>query len=94
MPPHVELTDERERHIRLRHPDLLPENLPELIETLADPDLVLPNEFSKDKQAFVEWFSNLRGGKYVIVQVVSDPGEPDRHWIVTAYLDSVLTSIE
>lgn len=33
----VELTDEREEHIAQTHPDLLPEHLPQLKQTLADP---------------------------------------------------------
>ena len=36
----VELTEEREHHIRERHPDLLPEYQRQLIETLATPDQV------------------------------------------------------
>lgn len=31
----VELTEERERHITERHPDLLPEHRKQLIETVA-----------------------------------------------------------
>ena len=34
----VELTDERERHIAERHPDLLPEHQSWIAETLAQPD--------------------------------------------------------
>ena len=36
----VELTAERERHIRERHPDLLPEHRDQLSQTLANPDQV------------------------------------------------------
>ena len=36
----VELTEERERHIAERHPDLLPEHRARLAETLRDPDQV------------------------------------------------------
>jgi hypothetical protein len=36
----VELTDEREAHIAETHPDLLPEYLPQVEQTLADPDQV------------------------------------------------------
>jgi hypothetical protein len=36
----VELTDERERHIAERHPDLLPEHRPRIAETLAQPDQI------------------------------------------------------
>lgn len=33
----VELTDEREAHIRAKHPELLPQHRDHLIHTLADP---------------------------------------------------------
>ncbi|HVA80412.1 MAG TPA: hypothetical protein VNF29_05765 [Candidatus Binataceae bacterium] len=36
----VEWTDERERHIAERHPDLLPEHRNRIARTLADPDEV------------------------------------------------------
>ena len=36
----VELTEERERYIAKRHPDLLPEHRKRIAETLADPDQV------------------------------------------------------
>lgn len=36
----VELTDERETHIVHTHPDLLPEYLAQVGQTLADPDQV------------------------------------------------------
>jgi len=36
----VELTEERERHIAERHPDLLPEHPERVAETLAHPDQV------------------------------------------------------
>jgi len=36
----VELTDEREAHIAHTHPDLLPEYLAQVGQTLTDPDQV------------------------------------------------------
>ena len=36
----VDLTEERERHITERHPDLLPEHRKRIAEALADPDQV------------------------------------------------------
>jgi hypothetical protein len=88
-PPHVELTDERERHIQRRHPDLLPDHVSAIGATLAEPDMTVPNPFRSGKVAVGKWFPTIRGGKFVIVQVVTDPGNPPRHWVVTAYLDSV-----
>jgi len=34
---------------------------------------------------FSRWFSDEKGGKQVIVVVVS-PGDDGRHWIITAYI--------
>jgi hypothetical protein len=34
----IEWTDERERHIGERHPDLLPEHRERIAQTLAEPD--------------------------------------------------------
>ena len=36
----MELTAEREGHVRERHPDLLPDHREKIRETLADPDVV------------------------------------------------------
>jgi len=33
---------------------------------------------------YSRWYPEVRGGKHVVVVVVSGP--PDRHWIITAYL--------
>ena len=35
---------------------------------------------------FTRWYDDGRGGKHVVVVVVSDVGLPRRHWIVTAYI--------
>ncbi len=40
MNGNVELTEERERHIAERHPDLLPEYRTQVAETVAVPDQV------------------------------------------------------
>jgi hypothetical protein len=82
----VELTEERERHIAERHPDLLPEHRDRTAETLADPDQVRRSARATNATLLARWFGELRGGKYVVVVVVSDPGPRGRHWIVTAYM--------
>ena len=81
----VELTDERERHINERHPDLLPSHRPELAATLSRPDEVRRSSRKATSRSFVRWFESATGGKYVVVVVVSE-AIPERHWIVTAYL--------
>ena len=82
----VELTDERERHIAERHPDLLPEHRQCIVDTLDDPDQVRRSTCFAGARLFSRWFESVRGGKHVVVVVVSglDPGA--RHWIITAYL--------
>ena len=82
----VELTDERESHIAERHPDLLPEYRELIAETLADPDQVRKSVRFGSAKLFSRWYTNLRGGKHVVVVVVSDLDPSRRHWIITAYI--------
>jgi hypothetical protein len=35
---------------------------------------------------FSRWFGSLRGGKHVVVVVVTEPAPGHRHWIVTPYI--------
>ena len=79
----VELNEERERHIRDEHSELLPSRLHLVASTLADPDLVLRRETSTGISfPFCRWYDEL--GNYVIVAVVRD--HTPRDWIVTAYI--------
>jgi hypothetical protein len=82
----VELTDERERHIAERHPDLLPEYRQRIADTLADPDQVRRSARFASARLFTRWFESVRGGKHVVVVVVSDSTPSGRHWIITAYI--------
>ena len=84
----VELSAEREAHIRERHPDLLPAYRDELRQTLRDPDRVRSSARVANARLFSRWFDNIRGGKYVVVVVVSE--HAGRHWVVTAYLATKL----
>jgi hypothetical protein len=85
----VELTEERERHITERHPDLLPEHRPRIAETLAAPDQVRTSARFGSAKLFSRWYTDVRQGKYVVV-VVSERTLQERHWIITAYLASKL----
>ena len=80
----VELTDEREAHIAETHPDLLPEYLPQIEQTLADPDEVRRSVHMSGARMFYRWFEDARHGKYVAVVVVSD-SPAERNWIITSY---------
>ena len=77
----VELTDERERHIALRHPELLPDRLERLIETLAGPDQIQRGR-SSDLLVFSRWYDSEQG-KYLFVFVVEEPAR-GRNWILTS----------
>jgi hypothetical protein len=82
----VELTDEREHHITFRHPDLLPEHRQCIIDTLALPDEIRRSPRFGNARLFSRWFEGIRGGKHVVVVVVSDSIPLVRHWIITAYI--------
>jgi hypothetical protein len=81
----VELTDERERHIAETHPDLLPAHRERIARTLADPDEVRRSGRFAGARLFARWYDDLRGGKHVVVVVVTEAAAR-RHWIVTAYV--------
>jgi hypothetical protein len=82
----VELTDEREAHIARAHPDLLPEYLPQLGQTLEDPDEVRRSIRMSGARMFYRWFDGVRQGKYVAVVIVSEAAPAERNWIITAYI--------
>ena len=82
----VELTDERERHIAERHPDLLPEHRDRIAQTLAEPDQVRRSARFGNARSFSRWYTDVRQGKHVVVVVVSQPDPTERHWIITAYI--------
>lgn len=90
----MELADERERHIRERHPDLLPEHREAIAVALADPEEVRRNARLGRSWRFIRWFESVRGGKYVVVVVVSATEPAARHWIITAYIARKLTGGE
>ena len=75
----VEWTEEREHHIAERHPDLLPEHRNRIVETLASPDLFRRSTRFSHARLFSRWYTELRGGKHMVVVVVSEPITGDRH---------------
>lgn len=82
----VELTEERERHIAERHPDLLPEYRDRIAETLAAPDQVRRSARFGSARLFSRWYADARRGRHVVVVVVSEVNPVDRHWVITAYM--------
>ena len=90
----VELTEERERHIAERHPDLLPEHRERVVETLAAPDQVRRSVRFGRARLFSRWYTDLQRGRHVVVVVVSEPALGQRHWIITAYVTAKLVEGE
>jgi hypothetical protein len=90
----VELTDEREAHIAQTHPDLFPEYLAQIAQTLADPDLIRRSVRMGFARLFCRWFAEVRQGKFIVVVVVSEAVPEERHWIITAYITRRLASGE
>jgi hypothetical protein len=81
----VELTEEREKHIGERHPELLPQFRDRIRVTLAEPHEVRRSARSAHARLFSRWFDDIMGGKHVVVVVVSEV-TARRHWVITAYL--------
>lgn len=90
----VELSDERERHITERHPDLLPEHRDRVAQTLAKPDQVRRSARFGSAKLFSRWYTDAHQGKYVVVVVVSELDPTERHWIITAYITKRLAEGE
>ena len=90
----VELTEERERHIAERHPDLLPEHRERVAETLGDPDQVRRSIRFGSAKLFSRWYTDVKRGAHVVVVVVSELDPAERHWIITAYLTRQLAEGE
>jgi len=82
----VEMTEERRQHIAERHPDLLPAHAEHIMETLGDPDQVRRSSRMGNARMFSRWYDDLKGGKHVVVVVVSEAAPQERHWVVTAYI--------
>ncbi len=82
----VELTEERERHIMERHPELLPKYREHIAQTLADPEEVRRRARLAKARLFSRSFDDIMGGKHVVVVVVSQTGPRRRHWVITAYV--------
>ena len=84
----VELTGEREFHIQISHPALVPGRLSEIAQTVSAPDYVGTRE-GREELGFVRFWPDLFGGRFVVVVVVADRddrGVTLRYWVVTAYV--------
>jgi hypothetical protein len=75
----VELSDEREAHIARNHPDLLPEHLVRIWQTLNATDQVRRSVRMGAARLFCRWYGDLLEGKHVVVVVVSEVAPAERH---------------
>ena len=91
----VELTEERRAHIERFHPELILELEARLTAVLSAPEEVRRDPRHGATRLFSTFFSDFRGGKHIVVAVVTDPpvtrDAPPRYWIVTAYPARELT---
>ena len=76
------------------HPDLLPQYLVQIGQTLADPDQVRRSTRMSAARLFYRWFEDVRQGKHVVVVVVSEAAPRERNWIITAYMTRRLANGE
>ena len=88
------MTEERERHIAERHPDLLPAHRRQIAETLAAPDQVRGSRRFGNARLSSRWYTDIERGKHLVVVVVSEPETTGRHWMITAYLTRELAGGE
>jgi hypothetical protein len=65
---------------------LLPDNRSCIADVLADPDQIRRSSRVGNARLFSRWFPEIRGGKHVVVVVLSEFSHPKRHWVVTAYV--------
>ncbi len=87
---HVEVTEEREEHIRSSHLEAALALLEALDETVRSPDLVLRRSEAESEWAFVRALGSEAITNYALVIVVRDRVGSEsgtvRHWVVTAYI--------
>ena len=81
----VELTDEREAHVRQKHSDLLARGFDLITLALADPDLIRRDPQAPNTLKFSRWYDEGDRGRHAVVIVVRDQATAARNWVVTAF---------
>ncbi len=76
----VELTDERIKHVKETHPDVI-EHLPKIKNTLLIPDQVRIDNLDPKVLLFYKYFSKIGNGKYLVAVVKLNK----RNFILTFY---------
>lgn len=81
----VELTDEREAHIKERHLTLIESYRERIAQTLSEPEQIYQSQQNSETCLFCRFYGDFQRRKYVIVVVRNDSEPTERSWIVTAY---------
>jgi len=82
----VELTDEREAHIRLKHEATLDDGGRRVEGALAEPFQVRRSRTDDSARLFIRWYDDLQDGKFVIAVVIDDRSRGGRPGLATAYV--------
>lgn len=64
----VELTEERLKHIRQRHPDII-EHIPKIKQVLIKPDQIRVDNLDQKVLLFYKYFSKIGKGKHLVTVV-------------------------
>ena len=80
---HVELSDERRRHIAAARDLAVAELNALLARTLAEPDIIRQSATTANEWAFAKWREGFQ--RYLVVIVLTDSDDIVRHWIVSAW---------
>ncbi len=94
MKGEVEITDERFDHMAKRHPDFLPAHEGKIAEVIAEPDQIRRSKRFPNARLFARTYTDVAGGNFVVIVVVTDSAPKERHWIVTGYIARKLSEGE
>lgn len=78
----VVLTQERLKHIEQGHPEVAPEHIDKIVETIQDPGLVRVSRRQTGGLLLSRWYPEILNGKHLVVVVISTE---KRSWVATAY---------
>lgn len=81
----VECSENRENHIGQRHPELVSQLRQLLSGTLESPDQVRRSARMNSALLLSRWYTDLHGGKHMVVAAMNEAAPVRRSWILTAY---------
>lgn len=85
----IELSGERKKHIRLRHPDV-GFYFHFLGGVLTDPDEIRQSRYDKNVLLFYKYFAKIEHGKYLVIVIKVN----ERNFVLTVYLTSKIKTGE